>query len=155
MNTNVTVDPIQRELPPEEILFWARTYRYGAPNSSSYQSYFCPSGGSQGQKRYIRKAKKVDSYHLACLKKSIGTTGLLWNPANPIAVIKLHDGRYVAMDGNLRLLAIRELLQDRAWCRAYAEYAARLRKGIMVLDFGAWSDDADRMAIGNHVIRNA
>lgn len=152
MNTTSAVDPIPRELPPDKILFWAGNFRYIEPGDSNNIADRQPSSDPRAQQDYIHKARRLDDYYLSCLKRSIATTGLLWNPANPIVVIKLPDGRHVAMDGNLRLLAIKELLQDRDWCRAYADYAARLRKGILVLDFGAWADEDDRRAICEHII---
>lgn len=152
MKAPTHTDPVPRELPPGEIFFWSGNNRYIEPGDSNNIADWQPSSDPRAQQDYILKARRLDDYHLACLKRSIGTTGLLWNPAAPIAVIKVADGRLVAIDGNLRLLAIKELLQDEVWCRAYGNYAARLRKGILVLDFGAWADDADRHAICEHII---
>ena len=94
-----------------------------------------------------------DGFHLVEITASIGSHGLLGNLGAPIAVCSLGSGDFLVVDGNARVVALRDLLNGEGWCRAHAEHAQKLRAGIEVLDFGSWSEQDVRLAVLGHTAR--
>jgi hypothetical protein len=72
------------------------------------------------------------------------------NPGAPIAVCSLGDGDFLIIDGNARVVALRDLLRLERWQQENAQYVEKLRAGIVVMDFGSWSDRDVRLSILGH-----
>lgn len=100
------------------------------------------------QAQCVLRVREADGgHHLMGIASSIGLYGLLGNPGAPIAVCSLGEGDFLVIDGNARVVALRDFLDDDGWCHANADYVQKLRAGIVVMDFGAWADRESKMAV--------
>ena len=149
-NEDRVVDPLPQRIRLDRLYFWPGNPRHIAPDWNGRVDD-ANIRDPEVQAQIVQRVREADGgHHLMGIASSIGLCGLLGNHAVPIAVCSLGDGDFIVIDGNARIVALKDFLVDEGWCRARTDYVQKLQDGIMVMDFGSWNDRDDRMAALAH-----
>ena len=144
------IDPLPQRISLDRLYIWPGNPRHADENGCRRVAD-ADIKNPEVQAQVVKRVREVDNgHHLMGIASSIGLYGLLGNHAVPIVVCSLGDRDFLVIDGNARVVALRDYLDDEGWCRAHAEYVQRLQAGIMVMDFGPWSEHDVRLSVLEH-----